>query len=125
VLPALGPMRRQSRLKAGANEVAGALRTARSLAIARSAACHVYSSTAADPEEVRLYFAWSASPEASARLAEGVSIVSAPAGLGAYFGPDGSPSSAFEIVVGDAGGERYRISVSPGSGQVGIARVKP
>jgi hypothetical protein len=122
-------MRRQSRLRAGAAEVAATVRAARSLAITRSAACYVYTDTSADPDEVRLYFATSKDAELVGRLPEGVNLV-APSGEVSVglFEPDGSPSSPisdFEITVGDAGGERYRISVSPGSGQVGIARVKP
>jgi prepilin-type N-terminal cleavage/methylation domain-containing protein len=126
ILPVIGPMRRQSRLKAGAAEVAGALRAARSMAIARSAACYVYTNTSTDPDEVRLYFAISKDPELVGRLPGSVSLV-APSGEASAgsFQPDGSPSSGFSISVTDGGDDRYRVSVSPGSGQVGIARVKP
>jgi Tfp pilus assembly protein FimT len=48
VLPALGPMRRSNNLRVGATTVAGALRSARSLAIAKSRACYVYINVADD-----------------------------------------------------------------------------
>jgi len=126
ILPVIGPMRRQSRLRAGAGEVAGALRSARSLAIARSATCQVRTDTSADPDEVRLYLPGSITPDLSGRLPDGISLV-APAGEASagFFDPDGSPRGAFSLTVKDDRDDRYCISVSPGSGQVGIARVKP
>jgi type II secretory pathway pseudopilin PulG len=125
VLPTLGPMRRQGRLRAAANTVAGSLRSARSLAIARSDACYVYAVDAPDPDEVLLYLAPFEKPEAVERLPEGVSFVgSLPDPGDVWFLPDGSCSTSLVLRVKGEGREEYRITVSAASGRVSVRKVK-
>jgi len=55
IIPTIGPMRRQGRMRVGAATVAESLRLARSLAIAHSSVYKIDFETAADPDEVRIY----------------------------------------------------------------------
>jgi prepilin-type N-terminal cleavage/methylation domain-containing protein len=123
VLPVIGPMRRQNRLRLGANAVAGSLRAARSLAIARSAPCYVYAEAAGEPDRMRLYFASSTDSELEEVLPGGVRLVAPlPADGALWFDPDGSCSLSFTFLVRNDRGDEYQVAVGAASGRVKIAR---
>ena len=126
IIPTIGPMRRQGRMKAASASVAGALRSARSLAIAQSAIYNVDFETATSPDEVRIYSGTGSKskPDRVELLPEGVSFrPPLPADGALWFRPDGSCSGSFTATVRGEKDDEYRIKVSPAGGQVSVERV--
>ena len=121
VLPALGPMRRRNDLRVGATTVAGALRSARSLAISRSRLCYVYANQIPDPDpdEILLYQDSVDKPDREERLPEGISINSI-SSQPIVFRPDGSALNACTIVVENRSGYRRSVTVAAVSGRVNL-----
>jgi prepilin-type N-terminal cleavage/methylation domain-containing protein len=126
VLPAVGPLRRRSRLRTGAVTVSAALREARSLAITRSVACsvYVYAEAAPDLDEVHTYVGSASDPARVAVLPAGVDLVTYPL-AGLLFSPDGSCPTSYLLTVRGDGKEEYEITVTAAGGSVKISRVVP
>lgn len=127
IIPIIGPMRRQGRMKAGCAAVAGALRTARSMAIAQSAIYKVDFETSTDPDEVRIYSGTGSKskPDRIELLPERVDFYppSLPADGALRFQPDGSCSGSFTVTIRGEKDDEYRIKVSPANGRVSVERV--
>ncbi len=121
IIPTIGPMRRQGRMKAGCASVAGALRLARSMAIAQSAIYKVDFETSTDPDEVRIHTGDKDKPDRVEKLPEGVDFVT-PTATGT-FQPDGSCSGSFTVTIRGEKDDEYKIMVSPANGRVSVARV--
>lgn len=124
IIPIIGPMRRQGRMKAGCAAVAGALRTARSMAITQSAIYSVEFETSTDPDEVRIYSGLTGSksnPDRVELLPAGVTLKSVPPPI--KFQPDGSCSGSFTVTIRGEKDDEYRIKVSPANGRVSVERV--
>ncbi len=126
IIPTIGPMRRQGRMKAGVASVAGALRLARSMAIAQSAIYSVDFETSTDPDEVRIYSGTGSKskPDRIELLPERVSLhPPLPADGALQFQPDGSCSGSFTVTIRGEKDDEYRIKVSPANGRVSVERV--
>lgn len=127
IIPTIGPMRRQGRMKAASASVAGTLRLARSMAIAQSAVYNVEFETSTSPDEVRIYSGTGSKsrPDRVELLPEGVVLKSVSPSLPPpiRFQPDGSCSNSFTVTIRGEKDDEYRIKVSPASGQVSVERV--
>ena len=124
IIPAIGPMRRRGRLRVASATVAGALRTARSLAIAQSTVYSVEFETAADPDEVRI---WSGSgskikPDRVMELPKLTRVTGCSPAPPIEFDPDGSCRKAFTVSVRGETDSVHRIKVSPASGYIKVTR---
>jgi prepilin-type N-terminal cleavage/methylation domain-containing protein len=105
IVPTIGPMRRQGRMRVGAATVAEALRLARSLAITYSTVYKIDFETATDPDEVRIYSGTGDKDhyDRLEKLPADVQFQGLPPANGAVcFYPDGSCSGNFTVRVQDA-----------------------
>jgi type II secretory pathway pseudopilin PulG len=105
IVPTIGPMRRQGRMRVGAATVAEALRLARSLAITQSAVYGVDFDLTANPQEIRIFSGPTGSKtnfDRAEKLPEGVVFSGFSPAPPVSFQPDGSCSGNFTVRVQDA-----------------------
>jgi prepilin-type N-terminal cleavage/methylation domain-containing protein len=124
ILPVIGPMRKRGRLRVASETVAGALRSARSLAIAQCAVYSVEFEVGTDPHQVRI---WSgtgskADPDRIEKLPGDTRLYSCSPAPPVQFEPDGSCRKAFTVAVRGADDREHRVKVSPASGYVKVVR---
>ncbi len=123
ILPTIGPMRRQGRMRVAASTVAESLRLARSLAIAQSAP---YSVDWLDDHRLRIYGGFGAFAAASpvvdtTSLPDGVVRQSASA-TSVSFQPDGS-CSGIVVVIHDSNqtSDTRTIDAKVASGRISVS----
>ena len=132
IVPTIGPLRRQGRMRVGAATVAEALRLARSLAIAHSSVYKLDFETFADPhrpDEVRIYSGTGDRNryDRLEKLPEAVRFkVALPPDGTVCFYPDGSCPGNFTIRIQDAGTagaqkDQRTIEVKAASGRVSVS----
>ncbi len=126
LLPIIGPLRRRGRLNVASGAVAGSLRTARSMAIARSTVYSVEFETAGDVDEARIY-SGSTGSKLNADLVEQLprdhSIYSCTPATPIRFEPDGSCQGTYSIKVRGPDGREHTVAVNAASGGVKVTRV--
>ena len=123
ILPTLGPMRRQGRMRVGAAAVAETLRLARSLAITHSAVYCVDFEFSIVPAEMHIISGDPPSVDHVEKLPEGVEFFDTgtlPAVGALNFRPDGSCAGTFTINIRnhDSAADTRRIEVKAASGQI-------
>jgi prepilin-type N-terminal cleavage/methylation domain-containing protein len=125
LLPIIGPLRRRGRLNVASSVVAGALRTARSMAIARSAVYSVEFETAGDLDEARIYSGSGSKLKADLveQLPRDHSIYSCTPATAIRFDPDGTCRGTYSIKVRSPDGREHTVTVSAASGYVKVTRV--
>jgi Tfp pilus assembly protein FimT len=131
IVPTVGPMRRQGRMRVGAATVAESLRLARSLAVSQSVYYCVDFDPVATPQQIIVFQGVTgskASPERVDRLPEGVRFQGAtPADGLVLFNPDGSCSGNFTVKIRNADSapgipmDERTIAVTAASGRVSVS----
>lgn len=126
IFPAIGPARRQARMRQSAATVAEAMRLARSLAIAHSAAYSLSFETTAVPQEVRIYSGGGSpdEPDRIERLPEGIEFHPEPPVDGAVvFRPDGSCDGNYTVGLRNklTTTDTRQVAVQAASGRVTVA----
>lgn len=129
LLPAIGPLRQQGRMRSGAATVAETLSLARSLAITNSAPYKLDFETATDPDEMRVYSGTGSrlKPDLVQHLPEDIIFKGAlPADGVVLFQPDGSCSANFAFVIEDvrtsdsAKKDTRRIEIKASNGRTAV-----